>query len=107
MAFSSFDNLISSMTSGNSFRYDFSKTSLVTHTAGRWYDMSLETGLPMQNPYTAGATNLKFYALSDTDGLGMWHGGNVSPATKHLINIGVFGTTATSVPSIVQYQSKL
>lgn len=102
MGFTSFDDMISKMTSGQQYRYDFSKTSLVTHTAGRWYDMSLETGLPMQNPYTAEATNLKFRALTDADGMGMYHGGNVSPATKHLVNIGAFGTTATSVPSIIQ-----
>ena len=31
----------------------------------------------------------------------LWHGGNVSPATKHIINVGVVGSTATSVPSVL------
>ena len=102
MAFASYDDLISEITSGKLNRYDFTKTVGVTATAGRWYDLSLASGLPVANPYTAGATNLKFYALSDTDGMGMWHGGNVSPDTKHILNIGAFGNTATSVPTVLQ-----
>jgi hypothetical protein len=63
----------------------------------------LANGLPVANPYTGETTNLNFRALSDADGFGMWHGGNVSPDTKHLLNVGVFGNTATSVPSVVQF----
>ena len=102
MAFSSFDDLINEMSTNGKFnRYDFTKTAAVTHAVGRWYDMSLEHGLPVQQPYTAG-TNLAFQALSDTNGQGIWHGGNVSPDTKHIVNIGAFGNTATSVPSVMQ-----
>ena len=61
-----------------------------------------QNGLPVANPYTAETTNLKFRALSDADGMGIWHGGNVSPDTKHIVNIGAFGNTATSVPSVLQ-----
>ena len=101
--FSSFDDLINEVTvNGKLNRYDFTKTSAVTAGVGRWYDMSLQNGLPVANPYTAETTNLKFRALSDADGMGIWHGGNVSPDTKHLLNIGAFGNTATSVPSILQ-----
>ena len=103
MGFSSFDDLINEVTvNGKLNRYDFTKTSAVTAGVGRWYDMSLQNGLPVANPYTAETTNLKFRALSDADGMGIWHGGNVSPDTKHLLNIGAFGNTATSVPSILQ-----
>ena len=103
MGFSSFDDLINEVTvNGKLNRYDFSKTSVVTATSGRWYDMSLQNGLPVANPYTSETTNLKFRALYDTDGMGMWHGGNVSPDTKHLLNIGAFGNTPTSVPSVLQ-----
>ena len=103
MAFSSFDDLINEMSTNGKFnRYDFTKTSAVTAGVGRWYDMSLQNGLPVANPYTAETTNLKFRALSDADGMGIWHGGNVSPDTKHIVNIGAFGNTATSVPSVLQ-----
>ena len=103
MGFSSFDDLINEVTvNGKLNRYDFSKTSAVTAAVGRWYDMSLQNGLPVANPYTAETTNLKFRALYDTDGMGIWHGGNVSPDTKHLLNVGAFGNTPTSVPSVLQ-----
>jgi hypothetical protein len=103
MGFSSFDDLINEVTTnGKINRYDFTKTSAVTATIGRWYDMSLQSGLPVANPYTAETNNLKFRALYDTDGMGIWHGGNVSPDTKHLLNIGAFGNTTTSVPSVLQ-----
>jgi hypothetical protein len=102
MGFSSFDDIIGEISAGKLNRYDFTKTTAVTAAAGRWYDLSLANGLPIANPYTGEVTNLKFKALSDTDGFGMWHGGNVDPDTKHLLNIGVFGNTATSVPSVVQ-----
>ena len=103
MAFSSFDDLINEMSTNGKFnRYDFTKTSAITAGVGRWYDMSLQNGLPVANPYTAETTNLKFRALSDADGMGIWHGGNVSPDTKHIVNIGAFGNTATSVPSVLQ-----
>lgn len=103
MAFSSFDDLINEMSTNGKFnRYDFTKTSAITAGVGRWYDMSLQNGLPVANPYTAETTNLKFRALSDADGMGIWHGGNVSPDTKHIVNIGAFGNTVTSVPSVLQ-----
>lgn len=102
MGFSSFDDMIKEITvNGKLNRYDFSKTSAVIATAGRWYDTSLQNGLPVAQPYTAG-TNLAFTALSDTTGTGIWHGGDVSPDTKHLLNIGAFGNTPTSVPSVLQ-----
>ena len=107
MGFSSFDDIISEISAGKLNRYDFTKTTAVNATAGRWYDLSLAAGLPIAQPYTGEATNLKFKALSDTDGFGMWHGGNVSGDTKHLLNVGVFGNTATSVPSVVQFMDVL
>ena len=103
MGFSSFDDLINEITvNGKLNRYDFSNTSAVIAGSGRWYDTSLQNGLPVANPYTAETTNLKFRALYDTDGMGIWHGGNVSPDPKHLLNIGAFGNTPTSVPSVLQ-----
>lgn len=103
MGFSSFDDAINETSNNGKFwRGDFSKTSAVTATAGRWYDMSMQGGIPVANPYTAETTNLKFSAVSESDGLGIYHGGNVSPDTKHLLNIGAFGSTATSAPSVLQ-----
>lgn len=103
MGFSSFDDAINETSNnGKINRTDFTKTSAVTAGIGRWYDMSLQGGFPIANPYTGETTNLKFKALSDLDGMGIWHGGDVSPDTKHLLNIGAFGSTATSAPSVLQ-----
>ena len=103
MGFSSFDDAINETSNnGKINRTDFTKTSAVTAGIGRWYDMSLQGGFPIANPYTGEATNLKFKELSDLDGMGIWHGGNVAPDTKHLLNIGAFGSTATSAPSVLQ-----
>lgn len=98
--FSSMDDFVSEVTSGKSWRQPFNKLTAVTATAGRAYDLSLANGNPIQNLYAG--TNLAFTALSDTDGKGIWHGGNVSPDTKHLVNVGIMSTVATAVPSFVE-----
>lgn len=102
MGFSSFDDAINETSNnGKFYRSDFTKTSAVTAAVGRWYDMSLQNGIPVAQPYTAG-TNLAFQALTEASGTGIYHGGDVSPDTKHLLNIGAFGSTATSAPSVMQ-----
>ena len=101
MGFASMDDFISEVTTGGKFwRQEFNKLTAVTATAGRCYDLSLANGNPIQNLYAG--TNLAFVAMNDTSGKGIWHGGNVSPDTKHLVNIGLMSTVATAVPSIVE-----
>ena len=100
MAFSSMDDFVSEVTSGKSWRQPFNKLTGVAATAGRAYDLSLATGNPIQNLYAG--TNLAFTALSDTNGYGIWHGGNVSPDTKNITNLGVMSTVATAVPSLIE-----
>ncbi len=96
------DDFISEVTTGGKFwRQEFNKLTGVVATAGRCYDLSLANGYPIQNLYAG--TNLAFTATSDTDGKGIWHGGNVSPDTKHLTNIGMLSTVATAVPAIVEF----
>lgn len=102
MAFASMDDFVSKVTSGNSWRQEFTKSTVVVETAGRVYDLSLSTGYPTQNQYL-GTNNLAFYPMTDTLGLGIAHGGNVSPATKHLVNVGCVSTAATAVPSILHF----
>ena len=61
MGFSSFDDAINETSNnGKINRTDFTKTSAVTAGIGRWYDMSLQNGFPIANPYTGETTNLKF-----------------------------------------------
>lgn len=100
MGFSSMDDFVSEVTSGKSWRQPFNKLTGVVATAGRAYDLSLAAGTPIQNLYAG--TNLAFTALRDTDGKGIWHGGNVSPDTKQITNLGVMSTVATAVPSLIE-----
>jgi hypothetical protein len=99
--FASMDDFISEVTTNGKFwRQEFNKLTGVAFTAGRCYDLSLSTGNPIQQLYAG--TNLTFTPTSDTDGKGIWHGGNVSPDTKHLVNIGLMSTVATAVPAVVE-----
>jgi hypothetical protein len=99
--FASMDDFISEVTTNGKFwRQDFNKLTGVAFTAGRCYDLSLSTGNPIQQLYAG--TNLTFTPTSDTDGKGIWHGGNVTPDTKHLVNIGLMSTVATAVPAIIE-----
>ena len=101
MGFASLDDFIGSVTVDGKFnRYDFNKiTGGAAYTAGRWYDLSSLAGNPPANTYTGTALNAQ--APNDTSGFGMYHGGNVSTETKHLINVAAMATAATGVPSIL------
>ena len=102
MGFSSLDDFISEVTVNNKFnRTDFYKTTGVAAAAGRCYDLSLANGNPIQQLYAG--TNLTFVPLSESDGKGIYTGGNVSPDTKHLTNIGAVSSVATAVPSFVEF----
>jgi hypothetical protein len=41
---------------------------------------------------------LAFTPCSETSEQALWHGGNVSPATKHILEAGVLGSAAATVP---------
>ena len=91
------DGILASQAAGKKCRTDFMKLTNVACTAGRYYDLSLAAGHPVQNLYAG--TNLTFVPLSDTDGKGIWHGGNVSTDIKHILNLGVNSTVATALGS--------
>jgi hypothetical protein len=82
----------------------FRKTasSAVATTTGVWFDISMLTGLPVPN-YYASAPYIFNRLAQSTDG-GLYHGGNVSPATKCLKKITIQAsvtTTATPLPMII------
>jgi hypothetical protein len=102
--FSSFDDFITECTTnGQTWRQDFSKTSSASSLAfvvGNCYDWAVQPGSPVQNLYP-GVVGV---AQTPTDvgvGGGIYHGGNVSTYTKHLINAGMYSSIATSVPSTI------
>ena len=105
MGFSSFDNFVEEATAnGKMWRQDFVKTlsnPSVAYVVGNCYDWSVALGSPVQNLYT-GVTAVCKTPTDIGDGGGIYHGGNVSTDTKHLINIGAYSAIATAVPSILQ-----
>ena len=101
MGFSSLDDFIASVTVDGKFnRYDWNKiTGAAAYTAGRWYDLSGLAGNPPANAWSGTALNAQ--APNDTSGFGMYHGGNVSTDTKHILNVAAMSSAATGVPSIL------
>lgn len=97
MGFSSIDDLINEMTTnGKTSFVDFNKTTSGTFTAGRWYDLSLFAGSPVANTYSGTALNAQ--VPTEASGWGLYHGGDVSSDTKHLLKAVAQGNTATAAP---------
>ena len=103
MPFSSMDDLINEMTSGKFSRADWNKlTGAAAYTAGRWFDMSNLTGTPVANAWAG--TALAWRTCDEATGngtqiFGIPHGGNVSPDTKHILNVSAVTAVATGVPA--------
>lgn len=95
------DNLLASLTAGKSTRYDWNKiTGGTAFAAGRWYDFSQLSGLPVANVYAG--TALTWTSTNDSTGIGIVHGGNVSTDLKHLLNMAAWTTAASGVPGTLQ-----
>lgn len=103
MAFTSIDDLVSSITSGQTSRVDWNKlTGAAAYTAGRWYDFSALAGTPIANAWAG--TALAWTACTESTGngtqiFGMRHGGDVTPDTKHVLNGSAITSVATGVPA--------
>lgn len=106
MGFSSIDDFVNKATAnGKIWNQQFVKTSSASslaYVAGNCYDWAVHPGSPVQNLYTTAGTVLVAQTPTDVGvGGGIYHGGNVSTDTKHLINIGAYSSIATSVPSVL------
>jgi len=98
MGFSSQDDLINQITTNaKTDTVIFSKTLPVAGAAGTWTDLGVSAGIPVAATY--GASDLTFTATDDTWSEGaLYHGGDVSPATKHFLNAGVTCVAAAGAP---------
>lgn len=104
MGFSSINDFVNEVTNnGKIWHQDFVKTNSnpsVASVVGNCYDWATTLGSPVQNLYTGTA----LVAQTPTDvgvGGGIYHGGNVSPDTKHLINLCAYSAIGTAVPSTI------
>ena len=103
MSFASMDDLVNEITSGKFNRSDWNKiTGGAAYTAGRWYDFSGLNGTPVANAWAG--TALAWRTCDETTGngtqiFGLPHAGNVSPDTKHVLNVSALTGVATGVPA--------
>jgi hypothetical protein len=97
------DDLVNEITSGKFNRTDWNKlTGTNAYTAGRWYDFSGLAGTPVANAFAG--TALAWRTCDELTGngtqiFGLPHGGNVSPDTKHVLNVAALTSVATGVPA--------
>lgn len=107
MSFASIDDMVAEMTAGKTWRQDWNKISASTANwvTGTWNELGQTAGIPVAGTYpgvTLVAQTPMDQGAGTVPSFGMWHGGNVSTDTKHLINIGGYATAATSVPGLLQ-----
>lgn len=102
MGFSSLDDFLTETTVNGKFRRcDWNKLthSVGVHVAGEWHCPFHSTG----NPTTGilnGGTNLSFQTLDELSTGAIYHGGEVTPDTKHIINASAFSAAATTMPMV-------
>jgi len=98
VGFSSLDDLVNEMTkNGKRWRADFNKTiANGSYVAGAWYDLSILSGSPVANTYAG--TALTATIPTEATGWGIYHGGDVSTDTKHLLKAVATANTATTGP---------
>lgn len=98
MGFTSMDDLINQITTnGKGDTVIYSKSLAAAQTAGTWTDLADSAGIPVAHTY--GAADLTFTDMTDTFSEGaLYHGGNVTPATKHFLSAGVSCVAAAGAP---------
>jgi hypothetical protein len=98
MGFTSQDDLINQITTNaKTDTVIYQKTLPSAGLAGAWTDLGNGVGVP--NASTYGAADLTFTATDDTWSEGaLYHGGDVSPATKHFLSAGAVCVAAVGAP---------
>jgi hypothetical protein len=97
MPIASLNDIIDASANGQTVRFDWNKIfGGSAATAGRSYDFSGLGGTPTANAFSGSA--LAFQECDESSTFSMWHGGNVTPDQKLLINAGAITTAATGVP---------
>ena len=101
MGFTSQDDLINQITTNGKYgRIDYNKTTAVAGVAGTWTDLGTATGSTPADTYAG--TSLTFVATDDTySGGAVYHGGDVSTATKHFLNASASVFAAVGAPWIL------
>ena len=101
MGFSSQDDLLNQITTNGKYgRIDYNKTTAVAGVAGTWTDLGTATGSTPTDAYAG--TSLTFVDTDDTySGGAVYHGGDVSTATKHFLNASAYVFAAAGAPWVL------
>lgn len=96
------DDFISKVTAGQFNRADWNKLSqpVSAAVAGEWSCLHTSSGSPSTGDLTSGTAN-SWQSLSDQSAGAILHGGNVSPATKHIVNASAGSAAATTMPALM------
>lgn len=108
--FTSLDDLLSEMTANGKFRrLDWNKLThaVGTQAAGTWYALPHSTGNPGAMTLGVVGTNLAFHPCHDRLAGSIYHGGDVSTDTKHIVNASAFSAAATTMPAIFMLVDQL
>jgi hypothetical protein len=114
MGFSSHDDLVNQITTNGKFlRHDTNKLIATAQVAGAWHDLGALAGYPTADATATNnypGTSLTYVATTDTSTTpnSIYHGGNVSTATKHVLNVmAMCGPAAAGAPWILMLVDQL
>lgn len=97
--FNKFSAITEAYDSGRVTYSGFRKLVSATTATGVWMDMSMTGGGPPPNYYAS--SPLVWSTLSQSVDGGIYHGGDVSPASKHVKSIMIAGSVVTTcIPSV-------
>jgi hypothetical protein len=103
--YTSLDDYISEVTvNGKQVRIDWNKLThaVGVQAAGTWYALLHSTGNPGPMPLGVNGTNLAWHAAHDRLAGSMYHGGDVLPDIKTLLNGNAYSAAATTMPAVFQ-----
>ena len=101
MGWTSQDDLINQITNNGKADYIFGNHALsAAQVAGTWTLLSGHAGSPPARTFAT--ADLTYQATDDTWSEGaLYHGGNVSTATKHMLNMGAMAVAAAGAPWMI------
>ena len=97
--YTSLDDITAELAAGKGTRADFFKLAATAYVAGNAYDLALATGNPPNASIYSG-TALNAQVPTEATGWGIYHGGNVTPDTKQVLNAQCSFTGTTAAPGI-------
>lgn len=99
MGFASYDALITALTAGQRLPLLWQKNPTTAPVAGVWYHMWPVGGMPGAGALYTG-TALNFQRTNDASAGALYHGGNVSALTKHIVSLMAMASAGSPPPII-------